>query len=199
MGDKTIVIDAGHGGVDPGAIGKNQTLEKDVTLAVAKYLKTYVQLGGGKAVMVREEDKDLGVSEGLLQRKREDLAQRIQLAVDAQADVYISVHANSFPNEKLTGPQTFYHANSPEGKNLAQAIQQELNSLTGSKRVAKGNQDFFILKKAHSAAVTVELGFLSNAAEEQKLNDPAYQQTLAWGIYQGLCLYLSKATTLPSR
>jgi len=190
MGDKTIVIDAGHGGVDPGAVGTNQTLEKNVTLAVAKYLRNYVELGGAKAVMVREEDKDLGESDGLLQRKREDLARRIQLAADAQADVFISVHANSFPNVKLTGPQTFYHAKSPEGKALAQAIQQQLNVVAGTKRVAKGNQDLFILKKAHSAAVTVELGFLSNAEEEQKLNDPEYQQQLAWGIYQGLCRYL---------
>ena len=192
VGNHTIVIDAGHGGVDPGAVGKNNTLEKDVTLAVAKRLKALIQQAGGKAVMVREEDKDLGTSQGLLKRKREDLAQRIQLAMDSQADVYLSIHANSFPNERLSGPQVFYHSDSPEGKMLAQAIQQELNRLAGSKRVAKGNQDLFILKKANQAAVTVELGFLSNPLEEQKLNESEYQQQLALAVFQGLAEYLSK-------
>ncbi|HVJ48340.1 N-acetylmuramoyl-L-alanine amidase [Desulfitobacterium sp.] len=193
VGNQTILIDAGHGGVDPGAVGKNNTLEKDITLAVSKRLKVLVQQAGGKAIMVREEDVDLGTAQGLLKRKREDLAQRIQLANDMQADVYLSIHANSFPNEKLTGAQVFYYANSAEGKLLAQCIQEQLNSLTGGKRVAKGNQELFILKKANRAAVTIELGFMSNAGEEQKLNDSNYQQQLAVAVYQGLANYLGKS------
>ena len=192
IGTKIVVIDAGHGGPDPGAVGKTKILEKDVTLAVAKRVQVFIRQGGGKPVMVRDEDKDLGNTSGLLKRKREDLAQRIQLAADAQADVYLSIHANSFPNEKLVGPQTFYHADSAEGRALALAIQQELNLVADGKRVAKANKDFFILKKANQAAVTVELGFLSNPAEEQLLNTPEYQQKLAWGIYQGLCNYFAK-------
>jgi N-acetylmuramoyl-L-alanine amidase len=144
--------------------------------------------------MVREDDRDLGTSQGLLKRKREDLAQRIQLAMDAQADVYLSIHANSFPDPKLTGAQTFYHSDSPEGKLLAQAIQQELNNMTNGKRVAKGNQDIYVLKKAHQAAVTVELGFLSNLEEEKLLTTSEYQERLAIAIYQGLSVYFSKQT-----
>jgi N-acetylmuramoyl-L-alanine amidase len=191
IGNQVVLIDAGHGGVDPGAVGKN-SLEKDINLAISKRLKLLIQQAGGNPVMVREEDVDLGTSEGLAKRKREDLAQRIQLAKDTQANVYLSIHVNSYPNEKLTGPQVFYHSESLEGKLLAQSIQTELNKLTESKRVAKGNQDLFILKKADQAAVTVEVGFLSNLAEEQKLNDPDYQQQLAIAIYQGLSEYFSK-------
>ncbi len=194
IGDKTILIDAGHGGVDPGAVGVTQVLEKDITLAISKRLNALVQQAGGKAIMVREEDVDLGTSTGLLKRKREDLAQRIQLAIDNQADVYLSIHANSFPNEKLTGPHVFYHSDSAEGKLLAQSIQQELNKVAGGKRVAKGNQDLFILKKGGKAAVTIEVGFLSNPIEEQTLTDPDYQQRLAMAIYQGLADYFSKLT-----
>lgn len=193
VGNQTILIDAGHGGVDPGAVGKNSTLEKDITLAVSKRLKVLVQQAGGKAIMVREEDVDLGTAQGLLKRKREDLAQRIQLANDSQADVYLSIHANSFPNEKLTGAQVFYYSNSAEGKLLAQSVQQELNSLAGGKRIAKSNQELFILKKANRAVVMIELGFLSNAGEEQKLNDPNYQQQLAVAVYQGLANYLGNS------
>ncbi|HEY8908897.1 MAG TPA: N-acetylmuramoyl-L-alanine amidase [Desulfosporosinus sp.] len=192
LGDRVVLIDAGHGGVDPGAVGISKVLEKDVTLAVSKRLQALVQQSGAKTIMVREDDRDLGTSQGLLKRKREDLAQRIQLALDTQAEVYISIHANSFPNAKLTGAQTFYHSDSPEGKLLAQSIQQELNKMTNGNRVIKGNQDIYVLKKAHQAAVTVELGFLSNSAEEQLLATPEYQQKLAVAIYQGLSVYFSK-------
>lgn len=189
VGNQTILIDAGHGGVDPGAVGKN-SLEKDITLAVSKRVKVLVQQAGGKTIMVREEDVDLGTAQGLLKRKREDLAQRIQLAQDEQADVYLSIHVNSSPKDTLTGPQIFYYADSVEGKLLAQCIQDQLNQLAGGKRVAKGNQELFILKKANRAAVMIELGFLSNSEEEQKLNDPNYQQQLAVAVYQGLANYL---------
>ncbi|MDR3602067.1 MAG: N-acetylmuramoyl-L-alanine amidase [Desulfosporosinus sp.] len=194
LGNRVVVIDAGHGGVDPGAVGKGKVLEKEVTLAVSKRLQTLIQQSGAKTIMVREDDSDLGTSQGLLKRKREDLAQRIQLAMDAQAEVYISIHANSFPDAKLTGAQTFYHSDSLEGKLLAQAIQQELNSMTNGKRVAKGNQDIYVLKKAHQAAVTVELGFLSNLGEEQLLRTPDYQEKLALAIYQGVSIFFSKQT-----
>jgi len=192
VGDRVVVIDAGHGGVDPGAVGISQVLEKDVTLAVAKRLQVLVQQGGAKTFMVRNDDTDLGTSQGLLKRKREDLAQRIQLAKDAQADVYISIHANSYPDPKLTGAQTFYHSDSPESKVLAQSIQQELNIMTNGKRVVKANQDIYVLKKANQAAVTVELGFLTNVEEEQLLTKPEYQEKLAVAIYQGLSIYYSK-------
>ncbi|MHB8124482.1 MAG: N-acetylmuramoyl-L-alanine amidase [Desulfitobacteriaceae bacterium] len=192
MGSKVVVIDAGHGGVDPGAVSKNRVLEKDITLAVSKLLKNFIQLSGGKAIMVREDDRDLGTAEGLLKRKREDLAQRLQLALDSQADVYLSIHANSFPNENLNGPQVFFHSDSPDSKVLAQSIQQTLNQMVNGKRVAKGNKEFFILKKARQASVTIEVGFLSNQAEEGLLKDPQYQQKLAWSIYQGLCEYFDK-------
>ena len=192
LGNRVVVIDAGHGGVDPGAVGKGKVLEKDVALAVSKRLQALAQQSGAKTIMVREDDRDLGTSQGLLKRKREDLAQRIQLALDTQAEVYISIHANSFPDAKLTGAQTFYHSYSPEGKLLAQSIQQELNSMTNGKRVVKGNQDIYVLKKAHQAAVTVELGFLSNLEEEQLLTTPEYQEKLAIAIYQGISVYFSK-------
>jgi N-acetylmuramoyl-L-alanine amidase len=194
LGNRVVVIDAGHGGVDPGAVGISKVLEKDVTLAVSKRLQVLVQQSGAKTIMVREDDSDLGTSQGLLKRKREDLAQRLQIAMDSQAEVYISIHANSFPNAKLTGAQTFYHSDSPEGKLLAQSIQQQLNKMTNSKRTIKSNQDIYVLKKANQAAVTVELGFLSNPEEERLLVTPEYQEKLAIAIFQGLSDYFSKQT-----
>ncbi|AGA68082.1 N-acetylmuramoyl-L-alanine amidase [Desulfitobacterium dichloroeliminans LMG P-21439] len=191
IGNQVILIDAGHGGVDPGAVGKI-SLEKDITLNISKHLQLLIQQAGGNPVMVRVTDVDLGTSQGLAKRKREDLAQRIQLAKDSKADVYLSIHVNSSPNHSLTGPQVFYHTNLPGGKMLAEAIQAELNKLAGTKRVAKDNQDLFILKKADQAAVTIEVGFLSNPQEEAKLNETDYQHNLSVAIYQGLSEYCRK-------
>lgn len=192
---KVIVIDPGHGGVDPGAVGPNKVLEKDINLAIAKRLKEYIAQGGGTAVMIREEDVDLSSpgTSGLLAKKREDLANRLAKAEETKADLYISIHSNSYPGKNLTGAQTFYHSKSDEGRRLAQSIQAELVAeFPENKRVAKANQDFFVLKKNNVPAVTVEVGFISNPAEEVKLQDPNYQTKTAWAIYRGLSKFLTE-------
>ncbi|HEX3015354.1 MAG TPA: N-acetylmuramoyl-L-alanine amidase CwlD [Desulfobacteria bacterium] len=192
---KTIVIDPGHGGVDPGAVGPNKVLEKDINLAVAKRLKDYIQQGGGRVIMIREEDVDLSSPEtsGLLAKKREDLAKRLAIAEESKADLYISVHTNSFPGQNLTGAQTFYHKESAQGMAVGKAIQAELvREFPDNKRVAKSNQDFFVLKKNSVPAVTVEVGFISNPAEETKLQDPEHQNKLAVAIYRGISKYFNE-------
>lgn len=191
---RVIVIDAGHGGVDPGAVGPNKVLEKDINLAVAKKLQELIVQGGGKAVMVRDEDVDLSSpdTKGLLQKKREDLAKRLAIAGESNADLYISIHTNSFPGKALSGAQTFYHSKSESGRALATAVQEELvKEFPDNKRVAKANQDFFILKKNNVPAITVEVGFISNPAEESKLQDPQNQAKLAWAMYRGISRYLN--------
>lgn len=193
LGGKTIFIDAGHGGVDPGAIGYNNTLEKDVNLAIAQRLNLLLTQAGCKVVMLREEDRDFGTSNKLMQRKREDLAYRIQTAVEANADIYLSIHANSFPDPREYGPQVFYHPNSPEGGKLAVSIQERLNTLSERERSAKANQSYFILKHTDMVAVTIESGFLSNSEEEMKLTQADYRQRVAMAIFEGLGNYLTDA------
>ncbi len=189
LGGKTITIDAGHGGVDPGAVGVKGTLEKDVNLEISKRLQLLFTQAGSKVVMLREEDRDFGTSPKLLQRKREDLSYRIHTAMESYADIYLSIHANSFPDQRQYGPQVFYHPNSVEGKNLAESIQASLNKLSTKKRVAKANQSYFILKNTDMVAVTVEVGFLSNVQEEAKLKQVEYQQQLAMAIFEGIGNY----------
>jgi len=190
MGGKIITIDAGHGGVDPGAVGINKTLEKDINLEISKRLKLLFEQAGCQVVMLREDDRDFGTSSKLLQRKREDLAYRIQKAMESNADIYLSIHANSFPDQRQYGPQVFYHPESVEGKNLAENIQACLNKLSSKKRVAKSNQSYFILKNTNMVAVTIEVGFLSNPEEESKLNQPSYQEKMAMAIFEGVGNYL---------
>lgn len=192
LGSKTIIIDAGHGGVDPGAVGINNTLEKDVNLEIAKRLNLLLTQAGCNVIMLREEDRDFGHSSNLLQRKREDLAYRIQEAIEAEADIYLSIHANSFPDQRQYGPQVFYHPNSQEGEVLAVCIQNNLNKLSSKKRAAKANQSYFILKNTDMLAVTVEAGFLSNPEEEGKLTRADYQMKVAMAILEGLGEYFAK-------
>lgn len=192
LGDKIIAIDAGHGGVDPGAVGINKTLEKDINLEIAKKLQALFIQAGSRVVMIREDDRDFGYSQKLLQRKREDLAYRIKTAMESQASIFLSIHANSFPDRSQHGPQVFYHPDSPEGKALAESIQKSLNKIGSRKRQAKANQSYFILKNSEQVAVTVEVGFLSNPQEETKLNQPDYQQKIALAVFEGVANYLSR-------
>lgn len=189
LGGKGITIDAGHGGVDPGAVGFKDTLEKDVNLEISKRLNLLFNQAGCKVVMIREDDRDFGTSSALRQRKREDLAYRTQLAMDSHANIYLSIHANSFPDQRQYGPQVFYHPDSEEGKALAESIQTSLNKLSSKKREAKANQSYFILKNTDMIAVTIEAGFLSNPQEEAKLNQASYQQQLAMAIFEGVGNY----------
>jgi len=191
LGGRTITIDAGHGGVDPGAVGANNTLEKDINLEVAKRVQLLFVQAGCNVVMIREDDRDFGTSSKLLQRKREDLAYRTQIAMDSYADIYLSIHGNSFPDPRQYGPQVFYHPESGEGKKLAESIQASLNKLSTKKRVAKDNQSYYILKNTGMIAVTIEVGFLSNPEEEAKLNNPEYQQQLAMAIFEGVANYIA--------
>jgi N-acetylmuramoyl-L-alanine amidase len=191
MGGKVVTIDAGHGGVDPGAVGVNNTLEKNINLEISKRLKLLFEQAGCQVIMLREDDRDFGTSSKLLQRKREDLAYRIQKATESNADIYLSIHANSFTDQRQQGPQVFYHPESVEGKHLAQSIQTSLNKLSTKKRVAKSNQTYFILKNTNMVAVTIEVGFLSNPQEESKLNQVDYQGKMAMAIFEGVGNYLA--------
>jgi len=190
LGGRIITIDPGHGGVDPGAVGLQKTLEKDINLEVSKRLQALFVQAGSNVTMLREDDRDFGTSSKLLQRKREDLAYRIEKAMESHADIYLSIHANSFPDHRQSGAQVFYHPDSEEGKKLAKSIQDSLNKVASKKREAKSNQDYYVLKNTDMVAVTIEVGFLSNPEEESLLNRKDYQLRLAMAIFEGVANYL---------
>lgn len=195
---KVVVVDAGHGGPDGGAVGISGVQEKVVTLAVAKYLAQLFREGGARVIMTREEDGDLsGMSDGtpLGRRKRADLFNRVKLANESGADVLISVHANKFPQQKYSGGQTFYFFKSgPENRRLALLIQKELIRLTGNTDREVGRlQEVYLLENVKIPAVTVEVGFLSNPREERLLTESSYQKQLAWAIFTGAAKWFAGA------
>jgi len=192
---KVVVIDAGHGGVDPGAVSPNGTREDEINLKIAKKLQAYLEKEGTRVIMTRETDDGLYGDEGTLsQKKREDMRRRVQIIRDSGADVVVSIHLNKFSQPQYYGAQTFYMKGSEEGKKFAQCIQEQLLRILnrGNTRQIKAADQFLILKASSVPSVIVECGFLSNAQEERLLKTDDYQEKVAWAIYSGIISYFAE-------
>ncbi|MEG0371272.1 MAG: N-acetylmuramoyl-L-alanine amidase CwlD [Clostridium sp.] len=186
-GSKTIVIDAGHGGVDGGAVGKGGTLEKDINLILAKKTKAFIEENGDTCIMIRELDEDLyGCLGSDRNKKQQDLKKRKDLIKEYNADIFISIHLNSFPNSK--GGQVFYQKGDDDGQLLAKLIQDEFikNVDPTNKRSEKESNKYFVLKNNDIPSVIVECGFLSSPSEEKLLNNDDYQNRIAASIFYGI-------------
>ncbi|MBQ7864286.1 MAG: N-acetylmuramoyl-L-alanine amidase [Lachnospiraceae bacterium] len=196
-GSPVVVIDAGHGGKDPGKVGVNGALEKEINLQIALRLKNLLEQNDVAVVLTREEDKDLA-SEQAVSRKNEDLRARAALIADTKPVVMISIHQNSYPEEEVDGAQVFYYTGSDSGKMLGSIIQNSLKSEIddGNRRVAKANKEYYLLKKAVCPAVIIECGFLSNPAEAALLVTEEYQEKLAFAIHLGIMEYIN---TVPAQ
>lgn len=191
---RTIVIDAGHGGVDGGARSDSGLVEKDVTLHISLLVRDYLQQAGAVVVMTREDDRDLASpsTKGLSRRKTEDLKNREKLIKEAKPDLFVSIHLNSVPSPRWRGAQTFYYPGREEDRRLAVFIQEELRrNLENTDRLANTVSTMYLLKTANIPAVLVEVGFLSNPEEAKLLADSRYQSKLAASIYRGILRYSS--------
>ena len=184
-----ILVDAGHGGSDPGKTGSLQD-EKDINLKIASYLQSYLEMGGASVIITRLEDEML--SEDGSVTKKGDMRQRGELIRQSHPDLVVSIHQNSYPGSSCWGPQVFYWQNSAEGKRAAEQVQTQLNIFTGGTRSDKANGEYYILRQSEDTAILVECGFLTNPEEEKKLNDPAYQKRIAWSIYAGINRYFEE-------
>lgn len=196
MANKLIVIDPGHGGIDPGALGSNGVLEKNIVLEVSMKLADIMRQSGAQVLLTRESDRDLSEPElnSLHKIKVQDLTRRVELANQNNADVFLSIHVNSFPDNRERGAQTFSQPGSEESKKLAMSIQKELNNfLEYPGRQAK-QVDYFANRMTKMPSVIVEIGFITNPGEEKLMLDPVYQNKIAWSIYAGTARYLVDAS-----
>lgn len=190
LSDKVIVVDAGHGGIDPGA-NRPGILEKDINLAVAVELKNILNPYGAKVVLSRQTDVELSTecdNEKVCGRYHRDLAARIEMVEESDADLFVSVHANAVPNAKRHGAEVFYSAKSEASKTLATTIQTELSGTTQITHTAK-TADYFVLRRNRIPAVLIEVGYITNLEERQLLQTPEYQRKLANAIARGICNY----------
>lgn len=194
--NKIIVIDPGHGGVDPGAVGRNGTLESKINLELSLKLKSLLEQSGAVVIMTREDDRGLYTNESntLREKKREDLKNRRKILKDFEAELFISIHMNSFTNSKFYGAQTFFNKGSVEGQKLADKVQNEFrqNLDKDNLRTPVARDNIYILKETNIPAILVEAGFLSNLTEEKLLQKERYQEKIAWSIFSGIIKYIEE-------
>ncbi len=181
-----IVIDPGHGGEDPGKVGVNDALEKDINIQIGLKLKTLLEDEGLQIIMTREDDN-------VPTKKREDLESRIALINEVKPDLVICIHQNSFTDPTVAGAQVFYHGSSDISKEIAQVIQEELWLMDEEhKREIKGNESYYMLSETKVPTVIVECGFLSNQEDAEKLTTEEYQNEIANAINTGIIKWLDK-------
>lgn len=191
--EKCVVLDAGHGGDDPGKVGINGSLEKDLNLEITLLVKKYLEADDVRVVMTRETAEGLYDAEAS-NKKVQDMKRRIDIIEETAPLVTVSIHQNSYQEEYVHGAQVFYYSGSSEGKKLAEKIQNRL--IVGvepeNKRQVKANDSYYLLKKTPTPIVIVECGFLSNRAEAERLCTKEYQEKLAWQIHLGILQYLNE-------
>ena len=187
-----VVVDAGHGGNDPGKVAVNGSLEKDINLAIAKRLAWYLEQADVTVIMTRDSDSGL-YSQNDSKKKTSDMQKRCRIMNESKADLAVSIHQNSYHDEEIFGGQVFYYADSAPGKRLAERIQKRFDYVLGAenRRQPKANESYYLLLHAECPAVIVECGFLSNWREASLLGDEEYQDRMAYTIHMGILEYLN--------
>lgn len=188
-----VVIDAGHGGHDPGKIGINGALEKDINLQIAKMLQMFLEANDVDVVMTREDDQGLNDADAS-NKKVQDMKRRVALIEEKEPDLVVSIHQNSYQEEYVHGAQVFYYKDSQAGQKLAEKLQTRLveDLDPENHREIKANDSYYLLKKTTWPIVIVECGFLSNSVEAEKLITPLYQEKVAWAVHLGILQYLNE-------
>ncbi|MDO4452186.1 MAG: N-acetylmuramoyl-L-alanine amidase [Lachnospiraceae bacterium] len=186
-GKKLVVLDAGHGSSDPGKIGVNGKKEKDVNLSIAKKVEKKLKKQNIAVKMTRREDK------GLDNTKIGDMKARVNMINGTKPALAVSIHQNSYTQEEIKGAQVFYFTHSKDGKEAAEVMQEMFRLFDKeNKRVCKGNNTYYMLKKTEVPTIIVECGFLSNWEEAKKLSTKEYQEKVAQVICDGIIHILQK-------
>jgi len=191
----TIIIDPGHGGIDGGAVGVDEIIEKDINLALGLILRDIFAINGFAVVMTRETDistHDEGIT-GTRRQKVSDMHNRLELSQEHPNSVFLSIHQNKFADSDSRGAQVFYSPNNSESEHLAQILQQIIaeNIQPDNKRQhKKAGDNLFLMTEIKTPAVLIECGFLSNPEESRLLTEYEYQARMAFAIFESVMLYL---------
>ena len=184
----TIVLDAGHGGRDGGSVGVNGTIEKEINLAYVIALKEKLVENGFKVVLTRKNDDGL-YSEFAKNKKQSDMNKRFEIIKQANPNLVVSIHMNSFQTASAKGAVTYYRSGDSASKNCADLIQKSLKKYCGARFENGKIGDYFMLNCSYYTAVLIECGFISNPEEEMLLNDEKYKCAIVGAIYKGILLY----------
>lgn len=197
-----IVLDAGHGGLDSGAVGSTGVLEKDVNLSIVLALRDMFEMSGFEVVLTRDEDisiYDPGV-EGIRNQKLNDMDNRLKIIQKYPDSIFLCIHQNNYTDPRYFGGQMFYNNNNPKNRTLAQIMQNRFAQLQpgNGREIKLSGKELFLLKSNKNPSLMIECGFLSNPEEEQKLSTWEYQQKVAFTIYGGVMEFLDATTEKPS-
>ena len=189
----TIVIDAGHGGEDGGAVSESGVLEKDINLSIANDTSALFYLLGFDVTQTRKTDIALDNGEDTIRkRKVSDMKKRLEIFNSSEENTIISIHQNKFSESKYHGTQIFYSPNNPKSKQLADSIKYSVKGLLqpdNERECKKADSGIYLLKNTNNPAVIVECGFISNGEECKNLLDSQYQKQMAFSITAGFLSY----------
>lgn len=190
-----IIIDAGHGGADGGAICADNTAEKVINLEISKKLEALCKFFGYKVIMTRESDDAIcdDWCKTIRQKKVSDIKNRFKIIQENPNSLFISIHQNKYSNSSMSGTQTFYSPNNISSMRLAECIQNSVVASLQSdntRQIKKSGTEIFLLYHAQSTAVMVECGFVSNLNELKKLKNENYQKQMAFAILSGINDYI---------
>ncbi|MHB8126387.1 MAG: N-acetylmuramoyl-L-alanine amidase [Desulfitobacteriaceae bacterium] len=188
LSGKTILVDPGHGGKDPGAIGPNNTYEKNNTLAIALALNDILKQAGAKVILTRNKD----ISPATNYSEIEDLQARVNLADKKNADLFISIHNDSFSNPDKQGTSTYFSEDNPkqnESIQLANCIQFSVTDTVNTINRGIKQANFYVLRNTTMPSILIEAAFISNPNEETRLQNPTFQKNVATAIFHGIYNY----------
>lgn len=194
--DFVIVIDAGHGGSDGGAVGVDGTNEAKLNLEIANTLNNYLRTVGFNTFMTRTDENSIGESgTSIRNEKVSDIHKRMDLMNSFDNCLFISIHQNYYQGSSSWGTQVFYSANNSQSELLAESIQSSVIELIQSdnkRAIKKAGSSIYLLDKAVKPAVLVECGFISNSNDLNKLKDDDYQRQLVFCILNGIVDYMKE-------
>lgn len=194
--NKVIILDAGHGTPDEGAESTNGVTEAKLNLEITLKLQKILESSGATVILTRSDDNSIYEidSHTIREKKVSDVRNRVKIGNNSSADIFVSIHLNKLAESKYSGWQTFYKNGDVSSKNLANCIQNSLNTTMSreNNRTPHTLSSVYIMKHVEIPITIVECGFLSNPEEEKLLQTDDYQNQLAWGIYNGIMDYFNK-------
>ena len=193
ISNHVIVLDAGHGNPDGGATGDNGSIESEINLDITLKLQSLLEATGATVILTRSDENGIYDSDAktIRSQKVSDMKNRVKIASESKAEIFISIHMNKLPQKQYSGWQTFYKNNDETSKIIATSIQNSLNTFIEKEnnRKVKSISGIYLTKNVEIPLVLVECGFLSNSSENELLQTDSYQERLAWCIYIGLMNY----------